>query len=148
MRKMFNDREKYCSRCKKWLPLENFTIQSNEPSGRSNYCRVHQREYYRKYNTTEKRKKWMLNHRYGKYGLTEEKYNELLKKQDGKCAVCGKEEKFMSKGHIKKLAVDHDHLTGKVRGLLCLHCNLILGLLKDDLSLIPKFEKYLWPNIA
>lgn len=145
---MFNDKEKYCSKCKKWLPLDNFTLDKHSPSGRCCYCKFHWREYCKKYNTTEKRKIYMLNHRYKKYGLTQETYKELLKEQDYKCAICGKDEKFIKNGHIMKLAVDHDHATNKVRGLLCLHCNLILGLLKDDFSLLPKMQNYItkeWP---
>lgn len=49
--------------------------------------------------------------------LTVAQYDDLLKKQDGKCAICRKPPKRM------RLAVDHDHKTGKVRGLLCFYCN-------------------------
>lgn len=51
------------------------------------------------------------------YGITIEDYNRILKEQSGKCAVCGKPPKTM------RLAVDHCHKTGKIRGLLCSYCN-------------------------
>jgi DNA-directed RNA polymerase subunit RPC12/RpoP len=54
-----------------------------------------------------------------KYGITEEQYNQLLKKQKHKCAVCGKHEDEEK----RKLAVDHNHRTGEIRGLLCTYCN-------------------------
>ncbi len=55
-----------------------------------------------------------------RYGLTQAEYQALRKKQGGKCSICGKKQ--------WKLRVDHDHKTGKVRGLLCEHCNKMLGL--------------------
>lgn len=55
-----------------------------------------------------------------KYGITLEQYDELLKSQDGRCAIC---RCFPGKKH---LAVDHNHETGRIRGLLCTRCNSIL----------------------
>ena len=52
-----------------------------------------------------------------KYGITETDYQNLLRKQNGNCAICG------GKNKSRRLHVDHDHKTGKVRGLLCLRCN-------------------------
>ena len=49
--------------------------------------------------------------------MTVKKYANLLKKQKGVCAICGKPPKGL------KLAVDHDHKTGRIRGLLCAYCN-------------------------
>lgn len=78
------------------------------------------------------------------YSLSLEQYNELNKNQKGLCAVCGKSERVLdSKGRTQRLSVDHDHVTEEVRGLLCRVCNAILGLLRDDVSLIKCFEKYL-----
>lgn len=73
------------------------------------------------------------------YGLTEEGYDELLKNQNGACAICGKGRNEM-KSH---LVVDHDHKTGKVRGLLCVQCNTSLGNLKDQTDLLKKAAEYL-----
>jgi hypothetical protein len=71
-----------------------------------------------------------------KYGITLSDFNRLLKKQGGKCAVCrGVEPK-------RNLAVDHDHVTGKVRGLLCTSCNTTLGKL-ERLDWITAAAKYL-----
>jgi hypothetical protein len=55
-----------------------------------------------------------------RYGLTIETYDELLAKQDGVCGICGRADAD-SRGN--RLAVDHDHLSGQVRGLLCTRCN-------------------------
>ncbi len=54
-----------------------------------------------------------------KFGITEDDYNDLLRKQMGCCAVCKRPANVFK----KRLAVDHDHHTGHVRGILCLHCN-------------------------
>jgi hypothetical protein len=51
------------------------------------------------------------------YGVTEEQYRALLMAQDGRCAICGRLPRN------RRLAVDHDHNTGEVRGLLCYTCN-------------------------
>lgn len=74
-----------------------------------------------------------------KYGISIEEYRELFKKHDNKCAICGSIETAKN----KVLAVDHDHNTGKVRGLLCGKCNRGLGFLQDNLLLIEKIKIYL-----
>lgn len=68
-----------------------------------------------------------------KLGCSEELYAKLLKKQHGECAICGTQYGHTSKnGRQCRLAVDHDHTTGKVRGLLCGRCNRGLGYLKEN----------------
>lgn len=59
-----------------------------------------------------------------RYGLTIEAYNAMLVGQNGLCAACGEPER--RKGRTR-LAVDHDHVTGAIRGLLCDHCNRVAG---------------------
>jgi hypothetical protein len=71
------------------------------------------------------------------YGITAEQYDAMLLKQDNKCAICLQEDKG------KRLAVDHCHKTGRIRGLLCGNCNLALGLLQDNPDLLNKAAAYL-----
>ena len=74
----------------------------------------------------EKGKDYRLRKR---YGITLEDYNQLLVQQDYKCAICDKEHKDERYG----LCVDHNHRTGRVRGLLCLYCNrIVVGRVGDD----------------
>lgn len=72
-----------------------------------------------------------------KYKITLQEYEEFFKKQNGLCAIC---ETNIFK---KKLAVDHCHLTGKNRGLLCLRCNIGLGYFKDNKDILLKAVEYL-----
>lgn len=72
-----------------------------------------------------------------RYGLSVASYNLLLHMQAGGCAICGT---VPSK---KKLHVDHNHATGKVRGLLCSNCNVSIGLLYDNPALLDKAAIYL-----
>ena len=70
-----------------------------------------------------------------RYGITEDNYKELLKKQVGKCAICDKKEAILN--------IDHNHKTGRVRGLLCGSCNRALGLMKDNAEFLVKAIDYL-----
>ena len=78
-----------------------------------------------------------------KYGIDLEFYRYLLEKQNGVCALCGKPETTIRHGKIIGLAVDHDHVTGKVRGLLCRKCNVSLGFFGDDIERLEKAIAYL-----
>lgn len=77
-----------------------------------------------------------------KFGLTLEQYDDMLKKQGDVCAIC----KGRPTGRWKSLAVDHSHATGKVRGLLCYHCNLTLGYGRDSAAILEKAAEYLRKN--
>ena len=76
--------------------------------------------------------------------LTMEQYEQMLKAQGGGCAICGGKVNMKTrwKKCIKRLAVDHCHKTGKVRGLLCWMCNSSIGRMKDDPALLRKAADY------
>ncbi len=80
------------------------------------------------------REKYLLK----KYGITEKQYHDLLKKQGGVCAVCGKSPK-----EGKNLSVDHNHVTGEVRGLLDTYCNRYLVGRHRDPALLIKIADYI-----
>lgn len=71
--------------------------------------------------------------------ITLERYHEMLRDQNYQCKICGRADA----GYKKKLAVDHDHNTGVIRGLLCGGCNTSIGLLKDDWTLFERAANYL-----
>lgn len=95
-------------------------------------------------NNKEKRKKqhqtWILKNN---FSLTPEDYSALLQKQDGVCYICKKPETKITKGVLCRLAVDHNHKTGRVRGLLCDKCNRGLGYFKDSPTLLRVAADYL-----
>lgn len=73
------------------------------------------------------------------FGIDEIKYKEMLEKQERKCAIC----EISSQKTKKSLAVDHNHTTGQIRGLLCLNCNMGLGKFMDNKILLEKAIEYL-----
>lgn len=82
--------------------------------------------------------------RFLKYGVSPEQYAALLQKSEGRCAICGKgETHFGSHGKVRELSVDHCHVTGKVRGMLCHACNIALGAVQDSPALLRRMAAYL-----
>jgi len=71
-----------------------------------------------------------------RYGITIDIYDSMLKNQNGVCKICGKKDKRL-------LSVDHDHKTGKVRGLLCNKCNFALGYADDNPERLRDMARYL-----
>lgn len=89
------------------------------------------------------RKKYAKNPISGKlrvHGITKAQYDGLFEKQGGCCAICGIHESLAG---IKKLAIDHCHTEGHVRGLLCARCNTGLGQFRDSKDLLAKAIEYL-----
>ena len=94
------------------------------------------KEYSKEYRSKpENKKKAKDNSLKWHYGISLEEYNTLYEKQNGNCKICGE--------HFDSLYVDHDHVTGKVRGLLCIKCNSAIGLLNEDKTIFQKAINYL-----
>ena len=74
-----------------------------------------------------------------RFGISEEEYIKMSDAQGNRCAICGVHQLELE----KRMAVDHSHKTGKIRGLLCMHCNLGIGHLQDSVDLLEKAQKYL-----
>lgn len=85
---------------------------------------------YRQYWYRQTENKIADKKRLKQYGLTPEEYADLVEVQGGVCALCGQAEKARRGDTAIVLSVDHDHTTGKVRGLLCRGCNTMLGLIE------------------
>lgn len=73
------------------------------------------------------------------YGITLEEYNQRLAEQDYSCKICNTTEP----GHRGTFHVDHNHITGAIRGLLCHRCNTGIGLLQDSPTLLLSAHRYL-----
>ena len=93
------------------------------------YNRDYQKKYRKNYPLREKRSKLKY-----KYDVTLDEYNLFLKKQNGICAICKSS---------KATCVDHNHITKKVRGLLCIRCNTGIGMLQDNLKFLSNAISYL-----
>ena len=139
--------KKSCSTCKKELPYSFFYPHKRMKLGLQPNCKVCSRQwhkdrpdYVKKKNALYKEKNptyhtdWQ---RKKKYGISKEQVNDLRKRQDGKCAGC------LSNLLESKECVDHCHLTGSVRGILCNSCNLILGYAKDEVGILTRLISYL-----
>jgi len=83
----------------------------------------------------EMQRKWYLKH---KYGITLEQKNKIYEKQNGKCLIC--KIKMLNKNDIH---IDHNHKTGKIRGLLCGNCNRGIGLFKENPKILLNAIKYI-----
>lgn len=144
--------EKYKKRIKKWM--ENSPEKYKKSLENSE--RVKNPEKYKEYmknwykgnikKAKKEQKKWRNNNpeKYKennrrlvlkKYSLTIEDFEKMVKNQNNTCLICSQK--------IKKLCVDHDHRTGRVRGLLCRVCNLLLGAAQDNIEILEKAIKYL-----
>lgn len=118
---------KTCRVCKIRKPLSEFYIRKSGPgTGRAlSECK----ECHRPIIVGQNRIR-----RFAKlYGITVQDYDRMLTRQRGVCAICLKPEKN------RMLAVDHDHDTGRVRGLLCTTCNNALGWLERNMTLAMKY---------
>lgn len=127
---------KICSRCKKRLDLEEFWKSKITKDGKASWCKPCTRDDVNRRHRTNPGLQKVANLKC-KYGLSKELYEKILLAQGGVCAIC----KQPSKG--KALSVDHNHVTGRNRGLICNQCNLMLGLAKDDMFLLQSAIQYL-----
>ena len=136
------DGHKECTKCHEWKFLSEFVDDPRTTSGKTGRCksciytsnnlRYHTDPVF-KAKATQQRKKSMLKVR---YGITEQDVTNLKLLQDYKCAVCL--EDISNRFHI-----DHDHVTGKVRGLLCHLCNVGLGSFRDTTEFLESAIAYL-----
>lgn len=158
---------KICGRCKEEKPFDQFGKKGN---GYQSYCipcrRIKQKEWvaadpkrserirqrasewtknnperakankdkYRAKNLESIKEKSAHQHRERTYGIAKEDYERMLNSQNEVCAICKKD---------SKLWVDHDHLTGIVRGLLCPSCNTLVGYIETHGHLIQDVLKYI-----
>lgn len=127
---------KHCNKCDTTKPLSDFHNKAGRKDGKASTCKEcvnnRQREYDPKKNRDTKLRK--------AYGITLDEYNTMLEAQGGVCAIC-KGTEGMSRD--VQMAVDHCHTTGKVRGILCSHCNRGLGFFKDNIESLKAAIKYL-----
>lgn len=130
---------KQCKLCHKTRKLIYFPKSKSSLTGYYSYCydckRGINRQQDEKRKLSASRKEWSRKAYLKRtYGMTSTEYDSLKKAQNGGCAICAS---------VVKLAVDHDHKTGKIRGLLCHNCNRGLGMFYDNTSSLREAIKYL-----
>jgi hypothetical protein len=124
---------KWCPDCEAFRPLAEFFVNTTKGSGYAGYCRQHQTA--RVVENRDRLHGGSRNyHLKRRYGITEAEFDEMFVDQAGLCLACGKK---------KAEHVDHDHDTGKVRGLLCFTCNVALGNVGDDIGILLDLVDYL-----
>jgi hypothetical protein len=124
-----------CCRCGEEKPLDNFTP---DKTGRSKFGKL---GFCHQCNSLTIKFSKIKKH----YGLSKDDFIEILEEQNGKCKICSIDMETFSRGNIKAntLCVDHDHYTGKFRGLICNNCNRAIGLLDDSKENLLSAYKYL-----
>ncbi len=138
---------KQCPECSQDKELSEFYKKTryykypNSPAGVSNLCKECDKAARKRYLDQNPEVKTLTDRKYHlkRYGLTVESYNSLFLKQNGCCAGCNLHQSEFN----RNFAVDHCHTTGKVRGLLCVACNLVIGHAQDDTSILLNLIKYL-----
>lgn len=137
----------FCSGCETELSIVMFHRDSSKRSGLMSRCKSCRSPYdsrHREYEPEGRKARawrWKLSKF---FGLTPEDYQAIRTAQDDKCLICGQNESYREpSGLLHRLAVDHDHTTGKVRGLLCRCCNVGLGYYQDSPERLRRAAEYL-----
>jgi len=131
IKNLYLEGKKQCGKCKEIKNLNEFHNDKYTVTNKSSSCKLCTNNKY----TIEENRSFAYKSR---YGITLEDYNIMYLSQEGKCDIC--------KESFNKLVVDHCHINGNVRGLLCNSCNSGLGFFKDNISSLLEASKYLVKN--
>jgi hypothetical protein len=160
---------KRCSSCKELKPLDAFYRAAGMKDGHRSECKVcnlaakkrrydadpaahiarvkrwqqdnaeRLNAYRREHNARPERKRAMRDGYYRRtFGITADDFDAMLAAQGGCCAICGQRPEREASLHV-----DHDHLTGRIRGIVCLNCNQGLGKFGDDPAVLERAAAYL-----
>lgn len=122
---------KKCSKCNKYKSKDLFHKDKSKKSGVHSWCKICCKKY------TPFRYRNELN-------ITLKEYDQMLEQQNRVCIICGKcETRKHISGAIRWLSIDHNHKTGKIRGLLCDKCNRLLGIANDNVTILLNAANYL-----
>lgn len=148
--------KQYRGKCRQIKPVSEFGVYRIMPDGLNWACkecaRIRRIGYYHKNRQKEIKKSSTYNKKNPdivknaalkrKYGITLEQYLDIYRRQNGLCQIC----KNHSDTFEDDLVVDHNHTTGKVRGLLCHGCNLSLGNIKENINSAIGLVEYIREN--
>lgn len=119
-------KERKCYICNRVKPASKFYISNSTADGLHPCCKKCSNEHA------------LQNQHKRKFGITAEESKALLKAQGYKCAICGRK-----RSKKRKLAIDHNHTTGKMRGIICIQCNSMLGHAKDNIETLKSAIVYI-----
>ncbi len=138
-----------CSKCTRNLNIENFSKNRNNSDGHTVWCKSCTSTYMKLYRERPGGREYMKpfeqtynrTHRLKyKYGITADDYLAMFQSQLGKCKICKTETPGTGQQNFH---IDHDHVSGKIRGLLCRACNSLLGYSKDSIEILQASIDYL-----
>lgn len=133
--------EKRCGICQQWKDVAEFGPNGSSLRWICKNCDAARKREDRKNKPTYQKDLFLQR----VYGITLEDYNIMLVAQNGVCKACGCPETVLDvrTQTLRSLAVDHDHETGKIRGLLCQGCNQALGSLRENLEKAKSLVRYI-----
>lgn len=132
------NKDKVAASQKEWR--ENNVEKRKETKAEWDKANPERKKQHNKVFKTKNPDYFVSKHLKNTYGITLEEYNGILQLQHHKCAGCGVEARNAQR---QKLYVDHCHVTNKIRGLLCQHCNTALGMVKDNTETLINLVSYL-----
>lgn len=129
-----------CGQCGESKAPSEFARDRQRPNGKNAYCRACRNEWAKanrqRYPDYDHRSRLMR-----RYGITPEQYDEMLRSQDGRCAICRTDQPG-GNGN-RTFPVDHDHASGAVRALLCSPCNTAIAFMGEDPARLREAADYL-----
>ena len=128
-----NATEKICPSCGILKPFSEFSKNKNTKFGISCRCKKCDAKEHKRWRSKKSNRDIIRDRNLKQsFGITINDYDKIFETQNGVCAICGKKETRKNMYGIKRLAVDHNHISGEVRGLLCSCCNQGLGMFYVD----------------
>src|SRR5262249_5815458 len=139
---------KKCAQCSRWKQLDGFHRFEASPDGRQRVCKECSAKQAKSYRDTPsgraaRRKAARTFNLRSRYGLSRDEFAAMHAAQSGVCAICKKPEWTMRLSTVRRLGVDHDHRTNRVRELLCVTCNQGIARFYDDPELLEAAAAYL-----
>ena len=140
---------KICTNCNTEKPKSEFKNRGgNQKHLLKSWCKTCHYKHHKswvdsnpeKVRTYRAKDKWTLKKRTARHGISEEDFWSMYENQDGSCVICDKAIQ------AEDSAIDHNHQTGEVRGILCKSCNRGLGLLGDSVENLKRAVEYLKEN--
>ena len=128
-----------CTKCLILKPKEEFYKDKCKINGYSSYCKACSKNQWKEFKTNNPRISRTRNLK-NLYKMSDADYNKMLIDQDNKCKICMSSD--TGKRH-KHFHVDHCHISGKIRGLLCHKCNTGIGLLQTNVKVLQNAIKYI-----